>query len=315
MEIRDLAHPHAGLASTHAPWRRLALPMALLLVMGVAWGASFSLLHIARLDGAPPFGLAFWEGAGSAALVLIVTVAGRQPLPLDRRSLLFYAVSGFLGITLPASLLFLAAKYLPAGIVAMSNALVPLATYAFALMLAVERFAALRALGLVAGLVGVGLVLLPQASLPEPGMAQWALLCFLATISYGAQNVYVARATPPGMNALAMSVGTLAAGGILLLPPILATDGFLTMLPPWEAKQWAAGGMLTINAVCTVGFLWLIRTAGPVFTSQTAYLVVLFGMLWGIALFGETHSGWIWAALALMLLGVLLVSLRQRTAP
>jgi drug/metabolite transporter (DMT)-like permease len=300
---------------THAPWRRLALPLLLLLAMGLAWGGSFSLLRIARFDGASGFGLAFWEGFGSGIPVLLLLLLTRGRFPLDPLSLRFYALSGLLGITIPASALFVAALFLPAGIVAMSNALVPIATYGFTLGIGLERFAPLRALGLVAGLIGVVLVLLPETSLPDPGMAQWALLCFAATVAYGAQNVYVARAAPQGMSALAMSAGTLLGGGMLILPLVFATGGFLSLLPPWQAAQFAAIGMMTINACGTVGFLWLIRAAGPVFTSQCAYLVVLFGMLWGILIFGESHSGWIWAALILMIAGVLLVSLRQRRAP
>jgi drug/metabolite transporter (DMT)-like permease len=299
----------------HAPWRRLALPLLLLLAMGIAWGGSFSLLRIARFDGASGFGLAFWEGFGSGVPLLLLLLLTRQRFPLDARSLRFYALSGLLGITIPASALFAAALFLPAGIVAMSNALVPIATYAFALAMTVERFAPLRALGLVAGLAGVLLVVLPEASLPDPGMAHWALLCFAAVIAYGAQNIYVAKAAPSGMSALAMSAGTLLGGGLLILPFVIATGGFLSLLPPWQPAQMAAMGMMAINASGTVGFLWLIRTAGPVFTSQCAYLVVLFGMLWGITIFGESHSGWIWAALVLMIAGVLLVSLRQRRAP
>jgi drug/metabolite transporter (DMT)-like permease len=307
--------PVTAVTVTHAPWHRLALPLFLLLIMGMAWGGSFSLLHVARFDGASGFGLAFWEGFGSGVPLLLLLLVMRQKFPLDLRSLRFYAISGILGITIPASALFVAALYLPTGIVAMSNALVPMVTYGIALGIRLERFAALRALGLVAGLAGVLFVLVPDTSLPEPGMAHWAMLCFSAAIAYGVQNIYVARATPPEMSALAMSAGTLLGGGILVLPLVVATGGFVSLLPPWQPAHYAILGMMAINSSCTVGFLWLIRTAGAVFTSQTAYLVVLFGMLWGILCFGDQHSGWIWAALILMVAGVLLVSLRQRRAP
>jgi drug/metabolite transporter (DMT)-like permease len=307
--------PAPAITVAHAPWRRLALPLSLLLVMGICWGGSFSLLHVARFDGASGFGLAFWEGFGSGLPLLLLMLLTRQKFPLVPRALRFYAISGLLGIAIPASALFVAALYLPTGIVAMSNALVPMVTYAIALAVRLERFASLRALGLVAGLAGVLFVLVPEASLPEPGMAHWAMLCFSAAIAYGVQNVYVARAAPVGMSALAMSTGTLLGGGILVLPFVIATGGFVSLLPPWQPAHYAIMGMMAINASCTVGFLWLIRTSGAVFTSQTAYLVVLFGMLWGIVFFGDRHSGWIWAALVLMVAGVLLVSLRQRRAP
>ena len=57
----------------------------------------------------------------------------------------------------------------------------------------------------------------------------------------------------------------------------------------------------------------MIRTAGPVFASQTAYVITLAGVFWGMALLGERHSVYVWAALALMLLGLALV--RPRNGP
>ena len=41
--------------------------------------------------------------------------------------------------------------------------------------------------------------------------------------------------------------------------------------------------------------------------SQIAYLVTGFGVLWSMVLLGERYSLWVWAAFALMLLGVALV--------
>ena len=55
----------------------------------------------------------------------------------------------------------------------------------------------------------------------------------------------------------------------------------------------------------------IIRLAGPVFFAQVAYLVTASGVLWGMALFGERHSGLIWLALALMLAGIALVNPRS----
>ena len=59
-------------------------------------------------------------------------------------------------------------------------------------------------------------------------------------------------------------------------------------------------------------YIYLIGQAGPVFASQVAYAVTLAGVLWGMALFGERHSPWIWLSLALMLAGLALVTPRKR---
>jgi hypothetical protein len=39
-----------------------------------------------------------------------------------------------------------------------------------------------------------------------------------------------------------------------------------------------------------------------------------FGVFWAMLLLGESYSGWIWAALALMLMGLFLVQPRPRAA-
>ena len=51
------------------------------------------------------------------------------------------------------------------------------------------------------------------------------------------------------------------------------------------------------------------------FAAQTAYVVTLSGVLWGIVIFGEQHSPWIWGALAVMLIGLALVTPRPARAP
>ncbi len=70
--------------------------------------------------------------------------------------------------------------------------------------------------------------------------------------------------------------------------------------------------MAAIGAVAYSLFIYLIDAAGPVFASQTAYVVTLSGVAWGIALFGEQHSAWIWLSLIVMLAGLALVTPRKR---
>ena len=58
----------------------------------------------------------------------------------------------------------------------------------------------------------------------------------------------------------------------------------------------------------------LIRIAGPTYMSQANFLSVGFGVLFGIVLFGERHSGFVWAAMGLMLAGVALVNWKPKPA-
>ena len=66
-----------------------------------------------------------------------------------------------------------------------------------------------------------------------------------------------------------------------------------------------------INITGYVMFLELIRLAGPLFAAQMGYVVTAAGVLWGIVIFNETHSAWVWAALLVLFAGVALVNPRR----
>ena len=57
-------------------------------------------------------------------------------------------------------------------------------------------------------------------------------------------------------------------------------------------------------------FLYLIALSGPVFAVQSSYFVTLFGILWGMLIFGEQHPVWFWLALGLLFAGMALVKAR-----
>ena len=54
----------------------------------------------------------------------------------------------------------------------------------------------------------------------------------------------------------------------------------------------------------------LLRIAGPVYFSQVAYLVTLFGVGFGMLVFGERHPGSAWLALLMIFAGLALVNRR-----
>jgi drug/metabolite transporter (DMT)-like permease len=55
----------------------------------------------------------------------------------------------------------------------------------------------------------------------------------------------------------------------------------------------------------------LIVIAGPLFAAQTGYFVTASGVVFGIIIFGEQHSAWIWIALGVLFAGVALANPRN----
>jgi drug/metabolite transporter (DMT)-like permease len=295
-----------------APSRRLRLvlgPLALL-GMGTIWGLGFALAKLAGENGAHPIGLVLWETIGSGALLLLVCMAlGRYP----RRQwtyLRYYLVNGLLGFAIPGPLLFWTAPHLPVAVLTMMIPMAPLLTYVLILAMRTERFDPWRAFGVLLGFVGVGLIVLPKESLPVPGQIGWVVLGLAAACFYALQNLYIALRSPPDADALTQTTGMLILGGLSAVPMALALDGFLWPTFPMTIAIKAAAAMLVINAAMMLLFVWVVRTIGPVFASQTANVIVLAGVFWGWFVFGEILSPWVWGAICAMGAGVALVTLR-----
>ena len=279
----------------------------LLLLMGVLWGLALSLAKIGVDAGGHPIGMALWQ-VGTSSLLMLALLLVRRRLPRFRADIArFGLVCGSCGVAFPAIALFWCALYLPAGVVAIAFASMPLFTYLLSVLLKIETADRRRLLGVVVGLVAMGLLVLPESALPSPGLAPWVLLALTASVSMSIENTYAGGFRPPGVGSLELSFTRQATAVLILLPLAFVTGSNLPLFSAWGVAQYAATGNGLLSGIAFTLLLYVINTAGPVFASQTAYVITLAGVAWGMVLFGETHSIYIWVSLALTLVGVSLV--------
>ncbi|MEM7171225.1 MAG: DMT family transporter [Pseudomonadota bacterium] len=279
----------------------------LLLIMGITWGAAVSLGKIAAEGGGHPLGLNFWQGL-IGGLTLLALAAVRRRLPSIRpKAMGFYVICGILGSSAPGILLFFILPKISAGVVSITFATVPLITYGLSYLLGIERLSILRCFGILLGLAAVGLIVVPEESLPEAGQALWVLLLLACATSYALEAIVIDKWRPDGEDAIALTTGMLLVGAGLLIPFMALFDGYLDIFVPWRTAEWALFAMAVTSSLAYAIYLYVVQIAGPVYASQTAYIVTFSGVLWGMALFEESHSGFVWAALALMLVGLTLV--------
>ena len=283
----------------------------LLLSIGGVWGVTFSLAKLATEAGAHPLGIAWWQAALGAAMVFIYSGLRRRLPPFGKTHLIFYLVCGALGTAVPGALFFYAAPQIPAGVISITVAIVPMMTFALAIPLGVERAEFIRILGIVLGIAAVVMMVAPETSLPEAGMTVWVLVCVVASGCYAFENLWIALKRPPGTDAFGILVGMLLMATLMLTPVILVTESFVPIGASWGVVEWSVLTMAVVNTVSYGGFIYLVTMAGPVFASQTAYLVTLSGVFWGLVIFSEQHSWWIWAALVVMMAGLTLVKPRE----
>ena len=281
-----------------------------LLLCGGVWGATPSLARLATSEGADPLGLAVWQGVLGGLTLLMVTFIRRRRLPLGRSHLKFYFVCGNSGTLLPNVVMFSAAPHITVGAMSMIIAMVPLLTYVQSLLVRIDRPSLGRLSGILLGALAIALLVLPGGDDASSSAPMWIAIAIIIPLSFGFESVFVAVRRPPKTDSITLVAGMLLAGGAMLAPIVLLTDTALPLYPPWGTVEWATVGMVMCNVASYSLFLYLIALSGPVFAVQSSYFVTLFGILWGMLIFGEQHPVWFWLALGLLFAGMALVKAR-----
>jgi len=287
---------------------------AVLLVLGASWGFTVPLSKIAVSSGHGQFGLIFWQLVIGAGLMGGLILARGTGLPLTKRTLRIFFIIALVGTILPDAISYRAYVHLPAGIMAILLSLIPMIAFPIALGFGLERFDLRRFGGLLLGLTGVLLLILPEASLPEVAMLAWIPLAMLAPLSYAFESNYVARWGLGGMDAIQVLFGASLLGALITLPLAIGSGQFINPMRVWAAPEWALVASSAIHVVVYAGYVWLVGRAGSVFAVQVSYLVTGFGVISAMVILGESYSRYVWGALALVLTGIFLVQPRAQDA-
>ncbi|MEM7194976.1 MAG: DMT family transporter [Pseudomonadota bacterium] len=286
----------------------------LLLFAGVIWGATFSLALIATREGLHPIALTFSQ-ALVGALILLSVCAAKHKLPsCSAENLKRYVVIAVLGTVLPGTLYFYAARHVPAGLLSITIAAVPILTYAASLLFNIDRWYLARVAGLVFGFSGMYLLAQPE-TLPDIGMLPWIGVAFFCTLCYTTENMYIELRLPMSIDMLPLLAGGLTVAAMLSFPIMIVVAEPTFIAPPFDHLDAILLALGLIGAVAYLIFLYLIRAAGAVFASMMAYVITLSGVGWGMLLFDEQHSTQVWMVLVLMITGMFLVTPNRQSGP
>lgn len=284
--------------------------IAVLLIMGAAWGLTQPLGKIAVSEGYRHFGILFWQ---SAIAVLVLGVLNRMRgngLPLGRAQLRLYGIVALTGNVIPGAASYQAAVHLPAGVMAIVLSLIPMMAFPIALILGVDRFSWKRLAGLSLGLTGVVLLVAPEQGLPNRGMVAFIPLALIAPFFYALEGNIVARWGLYGLDPVQVLLGASILAVTLTLPLALLTGNWINPVKPWGGPDLAIVIAAGVHIFAYTVYVWMVGQAGAVFAAQVSYLVTGFGVLAAMVILHETYSGWVWLALGVMLAGLFLVQPR-----
>jgi drug/metabolite transporter (DMT)-like permease len=286
----------------------------MLVALAATWGLSFVFIRIASPELGPFLLVELRVGIAALVIGLLVALRGARSseLPPLRTAPRAYLTLAILNAVVPFTLISAAELILPASVASIVNATVPLFTAVLSAVWLTERLTASRSLGLILGFGGV-VLLVGGGSLP---IGLWALLAVGASltgaVSYAIGAVYTKR-TFPGSSPLALTLGQELLAAAILLPVAVAT------VPGahWGTAAVASAVGLAVfsTALAYLAYFDLIRRIGPTRSTSVTFLVPLFGIAWSRLLLGEPIDASLLLGLALILLGVGLVTGAGATTP
>ena len=284
-----------------------------LVATGVVWGLTIPLTKIAVSTGYQPIGLLVWELMIGGALLVVINAARRRLFLPNRAQVGRCLLIGLTGTVVPGYFSFWVYAELPGGIVSIMLSLVPMFAMPVALYLGLERPEWRRFLGVCLGALAVLMIAAPDTSLPDPAKAGFVLLALISPFCYGLEGNLIAWKGTAGLGPMQLLMGAMISGLVLLLPLSLSTGAFISLAHRWGPPEWAILGMTILHVVAYTSYVWIVGRAGSVFAAQVAYVVTGSGVFWSMIILGERYSGWIWAAFLLIMIGISLVSPRQKS--
>lgn len=290
------------------------LPIICLIAMGIAWGLAMPMTKLAVSTGHGHFGIIVWQLVIVSALMGPVLALRPRPNAVKLRHIRLLLFVAFFGTLIPNSMSYIAAKELPSGVMAIVMSLIPMSSLPIALMLGLERFEMRRLAGLVFGAVAMFVLIGPSTSLPNPAAAPFVLVAAIATICYGMEGNYVAKFGLDGLDAIQLLFYSSLLGLLIMIPTAMWTGQFYNPLANFGVPEKALIVSSVGHGLAYACYIWLVGRAGPVFAAQVSYIVTIAGVGLSIILLGESYSGYIWLALALVMIGLFLVQPKSGTS-
>ncbi|MCC1491131.1 DMT family transporter [Cognatishimia sp. F0-27] len=290
----------------HTPPIRLdAATTGLLFLLALVWGGSFFLAEIA-LRALPPFTLVLLRT--SLALPVLLVALRLHNLRMARGWAIWrtYAVMGVLNNAIPFSLIFWGQTQISSGLAAILNGTTALfGVVVAALVFVDERFTAHKLGGAVLGLLGVAVIIGPDA-LRGVGSASLGQVAILgAALSYALASAWARRHLgdqPPLMNAF----GMLSTSTVIMLPIVLLTEG--VPQGPLPGSVWAAVLALAVVSTALAYQLYfaILPRAGSANLMLVTLLIPPCAIALGALFLGEQLTPEAWIGFAIIAAGLLI---------
>ncbi len=255
-----------------------------LLLLGAIWGGSFIFMRVA----VPEFGIFALVEVRTllATLVLLAVLAVRGGMGDMFSHWKAIALIGAVNTAIPFTLFNYSSLHLEAGVNAILNATAPMFGAMIAFFWLSDRLTKKAVVGLVIGFTGVTVISVQKIG--DQGISILPIVtALLATSCYGLAASMMKKYLQ-GVKPLAVATGSQASASLLLLPLALYT--MPESMPSAVAWNNAIALAVLGTGLAYILYFSLIANLGPAKAITVAYLVPLFGIVWGLVFLSEKLS-------------------------
>lgn len=266
---------------------------AVLLALGLIWGASFLFIKLG-VDAMTPQMVVFLRLLFSVVTLAAVIVVKPSLMAGWRRFWRISIAVGIINYVIPYLLIAWGETRIASGIASILNATTPLFTVLLAhwwSATANEPLTVKRASGVLLGFLGVGVLVGPGAFQLGGGGASEAigeLAVLVAAAAYGVGALMSRQYS--GSSPLVAPMTTQVASLVIVMPIALLWQPPTSMPSALALLSVAELGILG-TALAYLLYFWLIAHVGATRTSLVTYLLPCTALIYG-AIFQKEHIGW-----------------------
>lgn len=271
------------------------------IALAIIWGSSFLLMKLG-LEALHPMQIATLRIGIAAITLVLLAAATRTRLPKDGRTWGLLAICSFFLTALPFTAFVVAETRVSSAAAGLGNAITPVATVLFALLLLPsDRLTPRKLAAVLLGLLGVVLIAQPWSSVSGPDVLGFGI-AVLGGASYGVgwtlNRRLLAHTEVPGIahpTALMIAGFPMALAALLIWSLAerwspLAVHGETATLPLSLLAVVVLGAVGT--GVAYILQFEVVRAVGPTVSATVTYLIPVVAVTLGVVVLQERLGLW-----------------------
>ena len=281
-----------------------SIDILLLTVLGLIWGSSFFNIKIATYSY-EPFTLALVRVIFASLPLLILCWYKKIKIQAFSKNWKPYALIGLCNIAIPFTLIAVGTSKINSYLAAMLMSTTPMSGSILAHFFTKdEKITLFKSIGIIVGFLGILFLFFDKLIINESNYI-FVLVTILGSTFYSIGGILTLRLKTKGNENVTTS--TTLWSVIFLFPVAMIFETPWNLNPSTESTL----SLLYLGVVAT-GLAWLIRfriltVNGLVFQTQVAYLIPIFGVLFGYFLMDEIITWRVLISLVIIMVGIYIV--------